>query len=121
MRRSGATPGILPLERLIELEDVEELVARVGRLAHQQAEIHEREDHVAKVRRGFDSPALENQTRHDPEALEREIAAGKRELSPVDVPPLGKSLLAEFEGGQDEQIRALVEALLAHPDRKSVV
>src|ERR1051325_2266437 len=116
MTGGRAAPRVFPLERLIEFEDIVELVARVRRLAHQQPEIHQGEDHVAEVRRRFDSPALEDETRHDPEALESEIAAGEGELPSIDVTPLGKSLLTEFAGGQDKQRRALVEARLAHPD-----
>jgi hypothetical protein len=45
---------------------------------------------------------------------ERELAAGDRQLTAGDVASLGQALLAVLEGGEHEEIRALVEARLPH-------
>ncbi len=117
-RSSGElrAPRIVAFERLIEVEDFAEFVSCVRRLAHQQLEIHEREDDVAEVRGGVHTPVIQHETRHDAEAVERQIAAGQRELTPADVTPLRQALLAKFQGAENEQIGALVESLLAQSD-----
>src|SRR6185312_3420745 len=43
-------PGVLPVEGLVEIEDVAELIARIRWLADEQTEVHEREDNVAQIR-----------------------------------------------------------------------
>src|SRR6185295_16708659 len=116
--RDGVRPAprVLAIERLIEVEDAGELLARVGRLAHEKAEVDEREHDVAEIRSTLDSPALEDEARHDAEAVEREITGGERELLARDVPALGQALLAELEGREHEEIRALVIPRLTQPD-----
>ncbi len=109
-------PRIFALECLIEIEDFHELVARVGGLAHEQSQIHEREHDVADVTAAAYAPVLEHEARHHAEALEGQVAARERELPSRDVPALVEPLLAVFEGGEHEQIRALVEPRLTQPD-----
>src|SRR3954462_14924865 len=92
-----SAPGIVALERLVEVEDGDELVARVRRLTHEQLELDQREDDVADVARGVDPPALETEPRQHAEAIERQIAARERELAPTDVAPLREPLLAVFQ------------------------
>ena len=59
---------------------------------------------------------LEDEARHDAESLEGQVAARERELAAGDVAPFVESLLAVLEGGEHEQIRALVEPRLSQPD-----
>ena len=59
------------------------------------------------------APVLENQARHHAEPVEREVAAGQRELAAGDVATFVEALLAILEGREHEQIRALVEPRLA--------
>src|SRR3712207_6184293 len=79
-------PGVVALERLPELEHAHELVARVGREADEEAEVHQREHDVAEVRGAPDAPVVEHLAREDAEAIEREVAARGGELAPADVP-----------------------------------
>src|SRR5687768_17774685 len=101
-RRLGA-PGIIPLESAVEIVDTGEVVAGVVRLAHQEPELHEREDDVTNVRRRTDAPVLEDRSRHDTIAVEREVAAPLGQLLAADVPAFGERGLAVLEGGEDEQ------------------
>src|SRR6478752_7214972 len=121
LQRSGrsdelSAPGIVALERLVEIEDFRELVPRVRRLTHEQLELDQREDDVADVARVVDPPVLEDEPRQHAEAVERQVATGEGELAPTDVAALRKALLAELQRAQHEQVGALVEALLAHAD-----
>jgi hypothetical protein len=59
---------------------------------------------------------LEDDPRHDAEALEGQVAAGQGELAAIDVPAFFEALLAELEGGEHEEVRALVESRLAEPN-----
>ena len=70
----------------------------------------------AEVGRRGDAPVLEHHAREHAVALQREIAARLGELAAGDVAALGEAGLAEFEGGEDEQVRGLVETRLAQPD-----
>src|SRR5260221_3853695 len=114
-RRSGElrAPRIVALERLIEVEDFAELVPRVRRLAHQQLEIHEREDDVAEVCGRVHAPVIKDEARHDAEAVQRQIATRQGKLAPTDVATLRQALLAKFQGAEDKEICALVESRLA--------
>ncbi len=111
-----AAPGILALECLIEIKHVDELAPGVGGLAHEQTEIDEGEHDGADVATGPHSPVLEHWARHDPEPIEGHIPASQRELSPRDMTALIEPLLAILEGGEYEQIRALVEPRLVQPN-----
>src|SRR5579884_2121224 len=111
-----STPRILALECSIEIKHLDELVARVRGLAHQQTQIDECEHDISNVGRAAHAPVLEDEARHDAKAVEREVAAGQGELAPRDVPPFIEALLTEFEGGEHEEIRALVEPRLPEPD-----
>src|SRR5581483_6176185 len=51
-------PRIFALERLVEIEHADELVARVRGLADQQPEIHQCEHDVADVSGGAHAPVL---------------------------------------------------------------
>src|SRR5438067_2522363 len=99
-----SAPGIVALERLIEVEHSQELVARVRGLAHEQLELDQREHHVADVERVVNPPALEDEPREDAEAIERQVATGERELAPGDVPSLGEALLAVLKRAEHEQV-----------------
>src|SRR4051812_6917069 len=86
--RERSRPGIFALECLVEVENVRELFARVRRLAHEQAKIHEREDDVTDIGAAPHAPVLEDEARHDSEPLQREIATGQRKLFAGDVATL---------------------------------
>src|SRR3954464_8043880 len=81
-------PRVVAFEGLVEVEHFEELVARVGGLAHEELQLDEREDDVADVGRAADPPMLEDHPGQDAEPLEREIAARQRELAARDVASL---------------------------------
>src|SRR4051794_22289433 len=87
-RGDPRTPGVIAPERLVEIEDVLEVLARVVGLTQQQAELDEREDDVSNVTGSANAPLLEDEARHDAEALEGEVAAGGRELLSGDVATL---------------------------------
>src|SRR4051794_15257391 len=72
-------PRVVARKGLIEVEDAGELVAGIGGLAHQQLEVHEREDNIADVRGGAHAPVLEDEAGHHAEALQGEVPAGERE------------------------------------------
>src|SRR6185437_4341461 len=114
--RQRAAPGIFALERAIEIEHVNELVSGVGRLTHEQTQINQREYHIADVRAAPDAPMLEHHASHHAEPLQRQVAAGERQLEACDVPAFVEALLAILERRQGKQIGALVEPRLAQPD-----
>src|ERR1035437_4132448 len=109
-------PGVVAVERVPEVEDVREILSRVGRLAQQQAEVDEREDDVSELRGRGDAPVLEHHPREHSVTLQRQAAARLGQFAARDVTALGEARLAELEGGQHEQIRVLVETRLAPPD-----
>src|SRR2546421_11122659 len=97
-RQLDTAPRIFALERAVEVEDADELLAPVSRLADEESEVDEREDDVADVGGGADAPVVQHQARHDAVAFEREIAARHRELAAGDVAALGGPRPAEREG-----------------------
>lgn len=111
-----SAPGVRQLERLVEGEDVVEIVSRVRRLAHEQAKFHHRKHNVAKVLRTGHAPVLEHQPSGHPETVEREVTNGARELPAVDMAALRHTRLVELESGKHKQVRALVKASLTQPD-----
>ena len=114
--RQNSRPRVLPLERLIEVEDLDEFVTRVRGLAHQQTEVYEREYDITDVGAGANAPVLEDDARHHAKALEGQIAAGEGQLPAADVAAFFHALLAKLQGGEHEELRALVEPRLAEPD-----
>lgn len=64
-------PGIIAVERLLEIEDAHEILLGVVRLLHQQPDIDEGEDDLAEVGRVADTPVREHLARDDAVALER--------------------------------------------------
>src|SRR5213596_1341177 len=110
-------PAVAGPEHLREVVDLVEVLELVARLAGEQAHVDQREHDAPEVRRGGDPPVREHRRREQPELLEREIAAGPRQLRPRQVAPRGQALLRVLERRQHEQIAALVEApiLLADP------
>jgi hypothetical protein len=85
----------------------------VGRLAHEEAKVDQREHNVANVGAPAYAPVLEDESSHDAEPLEGQVPASQGELAAVDVPPFLHPLLAELEGGEHEEIGVLVEPLFA--------
>src|SRR6184192_3094344 len=63
-RPDPGPPRIIPLEHLIEREDVDEIVRRVGRLTEEHSQLDEREDDAADVRRRAYAPVLQDEARH---------------------------------------------------------
>jgi hypothetical protein len=104
------------LEFLVELEDVDEIIASVGRQANEQAEVDECEDNVTELASRSNAPMLEDDGRHHTVALEREVTACLGELATGDVPPLGEAQLRELERCEHEQVCALVKARVARPN-----
>src|SRR5687767_2554444 len=90
-------PRILTLEGPIEVEDVGEIVARVGRLAEEESEIDEGEHDIADVGGAAHTPVVQDDPRGQAEALEGEVAAGFGQLTPADVPPFRESGLRVLE------------------------
>src|SRR5215211_3495835 len=109
-------PRVVALERLLELEHADELVARVAREADEKAEVDEGEDDVAEVGGAAHAPVLEHDAREDAEPLQGEVAARAGELGPADVAALREAVLRELERRQHEQVRLLVEAPLPQPN-----
>jgi hypothetical protein len=101
------------LERLLELEDVDEVVARVGGQADEKTEVDEREDDIAQIGRRADAPMVEYDARHHTVALESEVATSFGKLATRDVTALGKPELGKLERRKNEQIRALVKPRIA--------
>src|ERR1041385_6728317 len=114
--RDRPAPRVFPLERLVEVEDVDELVAAVGRLAHEEPEVDQREYDIPDLAARPDAPMLEDEAGHDAKALERQIPARKRQSPAGGVPALVEPLLGVLEGRQDEHVGPLVEALLPKAD-----
>ena len=110
------TPGVVALERLVEVEDPEELIARIGRLAHEQLELDEGEHDVADVGGAANAPVLQHDPRQNPKTLQSQVATGERQLTARDVTSLRQPLLAILQRAEHEEIRALVEPLLAQAD-----
>jgi len=79
---TGASPGIITLERLIEAEHIREIEARVGGLTDEKAEVHEREHNVPEICGGANAPVIEHQARHDAVAVEREVPRPPPALDP---------------------------------------
>jgi hypothetical protein len=104
------------LEFLVEPEDVDEIIASVGRQADEQAELDQCEDNVTELGRRSNTPMVEDDGRHHAIALEREVAARLDELAAGDMPPLGEAKLGELERREHEQVRALVKARLPRPN-----
>ena len=98
--RERPAPRILALKRLIEVEHVDKFFARIGRLAHEQLELDQREHDVADVGAVSQAPMLENQAGHDAKSFERQVATGQGELAARDVAALFEALLAILEGGR---------------------
>src|SRR5262245_49980523 len=113
-QRTG--PGIFAFECLVKIKHVGELLSRVRGLAHEQTQLNQREDDVADVGAGPDSPVFQYDSRHDAKPIQGQIAAGQRELPAGDVAAFVEALLAVLEGGQNEQVRAFVEPRLPEPD-----
>src|SRR5919108_4557774 len=101
------------LEGLLELEDVDEVVARVGGQADEKTEVDECEDNIAQIGRRAHTPMVEHDARQDPVALEGEVATRFSELATGNVPTLGKPELGKLERREHEQIRALVKSRIA--------
>ena len=112
----GGAPRIFALEGAIELEDVDEVLARIAWLAQQEAKVHQREDDVADVGCRANAPVVEHEPRRDAIPLEREVTTCFCQLATRDVPALGKSGLGEFQRLQHEQIRTLMEAWFSQAD-----
>src|ERR1700719_87423 len=75
LRGGRGVPGIIAVERVLEVEHAGEIVARVAGLAEQQAKIHQGEHDVPEVGGGCDAPVLEHHPREHTVPLPREIAA----------------------------------------------
>jgi hypothetical protein len=101
---------------LVEIEDVHELVTRVGRLTHEHSKIDERENDVADVGAATNSPMVEYDSSHDAESIESQVAAGERQLRSTDMSAFIETLLAILEGTEHEQVCSLVEPRLAKPN-----
>src|SRR5579863_813078 len=76
LRPLGGVPGIILLERFVEIEDRQEIVARVGGLADQEIQLHQGEDDIAQIGRRVHTPVIQHETRQHTVAVERKIAAG---------------------------------------------
>jgi hypothetical protein len=101
------------LEGLLELKDVDEIVARVGGQTDEKPEVDESEDDIAEVGRRTDAPMVEHDARHHAIALEGEVATRFSKLATGNVASLGKPELRELECRENEQIRALVKSRIA--------
>src|SRR5262249_45983780 len=101
LRALRGVPGIVLLERLVEIEHREKIVAAVRRLADEQIQFDEREDDVADIRRRVNTPVSQDLPGQHAVAIQREIAARHRELAARDVAPLRQPRLAELERRED--------------------
>src|SRR2546423_2254668 len=106
-------PGVVAFERLIEIEDGDELFASVRRLAHEQLEVDEGEHDAADVGGAANAPMFQHYPRHDAEPLEGQVPTSESELAAADVAAFGQPLLAVLESAEHEEVRALVEPLFA--------
>src|SRR5205823_14421746 len=112
LRLLRAVPGVIALESQVEIEYVDELVARILGLAEQKAEVDEAEHDVADVGSGADAPVLEDDARHHAVALERQLTARVGQLDAGDVAPHRELGLTHLERGAHEQVRLPVKARL---------
>src|SRR5690606_31020144 len=62
-------PGILALERLVEVKDVREVVARILWLTDEQAKIDQGKDNVSNVTGATHTPMIEHHARCEAETL----------------------------------------------------
>jgi hypothetical protein len=79
-------PGIVALERAIEIENVDEVVLGIRRLADQETELDECEHDITDVTGTANAPVFQHDARHYTVTFEREPATRIGELRPRDVP-----------------------------------
>ena len=102
-------PWIFALECVCEIEDTEEIVARIMRLTDEQSHVDEREDDVANIARAAQAPMFEHEAGSHAEALQREFPTGVCEFRAGDVSTFEQPLLAMLKRRQYEEICALFE------------
>ena len=74
-RRAGsgvvrAVPGVVAIERDLEVVNTGKLFARVSRLLDEEAKLDERENYLAEIRRRMNAPAVQNDAAHETKTLE---------------------------------------------------
>src|SRR5258708_10181209 len=106
-------PAISGSERLRKVIHRIEVLDFVGLLLRQQADFDQQEHDAPQVVRGADAPEVEHRAGEQSELLQREVAAGPGQLRPREMPPRGEAALGIIEGGQYEEVGALVIAAVA--------
>jgi len=115
-QRARAVPGVVPLERGVEVVHADEVLPGVVRLGREEAQLDHREHHVAHVLGAADAPVLQHLAREHAEPLDGQVAHRARELGAGHVPALGPARLRVLQRREHEQVPPLVEAGLAQPD-----
>src|SRR5690606_4469130 len=105
-------PGILAVEGLLKVEDMEEIVPGIGWLADQQPQIHQGKNEITDVCALVQAPVLQDQLGHYAVAREGEITAGLGKFAPGNAASLHQVGLTVLQGLEHEQVCTLVEPLL---------
>src|SRR2546422_4511524 len=111
-----AGPWIAGPEHLRKIVDPLEVLQLVGRLAREQAHVDQREHHPSQVLGRGDAPVPEDGRREQPELLPREVPAPHRKPPAAQVAARRELALGVLQGGQHEQVAALVIAVVLAPD-----
>src|SRR6266576_4281331 len=109
-------PAISGSEHLRKVIHPIEVGDFIGLLLRQQADLDQEKHDPSQVGRGADAPVVEHGAGEQDELLQREVAAGPRQLRPRQMAARGQAALGVLEGGQDKEIGALVVAAVAQPD-----
>src|SRR2546428_13869582 len=88
----------------------------VGRRAREQAPVDRVEPHPPQGLGGGDPPGPEEGRREQPELLPRKVPARPRKLPAAQVAARRELALGVLQGGQHEQVAALVIAVVLAPD-----
>src|SRR5262245_9192745 len=109
-------PAIAGTEGGVEVIHPFEVLDSVARLLGEESGIDQREHDRTEVLGAPHAPVLQHRGREQAELLQSEVATGPGELGPRQVAARGETALRILEGGEHEQIGALVEAAVARPD-----
>lgn len=105
-------PRVLALEGVSKIKDAVEVITRVLRLADEQPHVDQCKNDIADIACAAHTPVLKHESRCHAKPLEREFTTRMCEFRPRNVATFSKARLTVFECSEQEQIRALVKALL---------
>ena len=105
-------------EGFFEIEDVNEVVDRIGLLAAEHLLFDEKKDHFADVAGASEAPFRHERSGHGAEFLESEIAEAEKkfltgDVAGLSVVALGRALEREVERVLEKKVGVGVESLVA--------